>query len=130
MRFVNPILFVSEISASKDFYNNTLGLAIQEDHGQFVLFEFGFAIHDGKSLYETVWKDTTTHNSTYGANNLLLYFDDDNIDQLYSRISSKVQLIHGIERQAWGQRVFRFYDPDFHTIEIGEPQMKNTESGS
>ncbi|WP_424540407.1 hypothetical protein [Sinorhizobium medicae] len=27
-----------------------------------------------------------------------------------------------IERQAWGQRVFRFYDPDEHAIEVGEPQ--------
>ena len=29
--------------------------------------------------------------------------------------------IHNIEQQPWGQRVLRFYDPDRHIIEIGEP---------
>jgi hypothetical protein len=34
-----------------------------------------------------------------------------------------VELIHPILQQAWGQRVFRFYDPDRHIVEIGEPMV-------
>ena len=29
--------------------------------------------------------------------------------------------VHGIKEHAWGQRGLRFYDPDFHIIEVSEP---------
>lgn len=38
------------------------------------------------------------------------------------KVEPLVELIHPIERQAWGQKVFRFYDPDGHIVEVGEPQ--------
>jgi uncharacterized glyoxalase superfamily protein PhnB len=38
-----------------------------------------------------------------------------------SRVVDRVDLIHPIVEQAWGQRVFRFYDPDGHAVEVGEP---------
>lgn len=121
MRFVNPIPFVRDISISKTFYCEMLGLAISRDFGNFVLFETGFAIHDGKSLETTVWGQPSDVSGPYGRQNILLYFEHDDLDALFGRIGSLVNLIHPIETQAWGQRVFRFYDPDGHAIEIGEP---------
>ncbi|XEN30972.1 catechol 2,3-dioxygenase-like lactoylglutathione lyase family enzyme [Ensifer sp. WSM1721] len=50
MRFINPIPFVRDINYSKEFYEKRLGLKILEDFGNFVLFETGFAIHEGTSL--------------------------------------------------------------------------------
>jgi catechol 2,3-dioxygenase-like lactoylglutathione lyase family enzyme len=122
MRFVNPIPFVRDISISKTFYSEILGLAITQDFGNFVMFETGFAIHEGKSLEMTVWGRTTAVSEPYGRQNILLYFEHDNLDALFERISSNVNLIHPIEAQPWGQRVFRLYDPDGHAVEIGEPQ--------
>jgi uncharacterized glyoxalase superfamily protein PhnB len=61
----------------------------------------------------------------FGRHNLLLYFEDDDIDACFARLSGRVQLIHPLVRQVWGQRVFRFYDPDRHAVEIGEPLAKN-----
>jgi catechol 2,3-dioxygenase-like lactoylglutathione lyase family enzyme len=55
MRFINPIPFVSDIGRSREFYQKTLGLKIVEDFGSFVLFETGFAIHEGQALEQTVW---------------------------------------------------------------------------
>jgi uncharacterized glyoxalase superfamily protein PhnB len=52
---------------------------------------------------------------------LLLYFETNQLDAAFARLKNKVRLVHPIERQSWGQRVFRFYDPDGHVIEIGEP---------
>ncbi|URK88692.1 VOC family protein [Rhizobium sp. RCAM05350] len=121
MRFVNPIPFVRDIGISKAFYCEMLGLAITQDFGNFVMFETGFAIHDGKSLETTVWGQPSTVSEPYGRQNILLYFEHDNLDALFERIGSRINLIHPIETQAWGQRVFRFYDPDGHAIEIGEP---------
>lgn len=121
MRFVNPIPFVRDISISKIFYSEMLGLAVSQDFGNFVMFETGFAIHDGKSLEMTVWGQTSAVSGPYGRENILLYFEHDDLDALFARIGGAVNLIHPIETQAWGQRVFRFYDPDGHAIEIGEP---------
>jgi catechol 2,3-dioxygenase-like lactoylglutathione lyase family enzyme len=56
MRFVNPIPFVRDIVRSREFYEKTLGLPVREDFGNFVLFEGGFAIHEGRSLERTVWR--------------------------------------------------------------------------
>jgi len=123
MRFVNPIPFVRDIAVSKAFYRDVLGLTVAEDHGAFVLFEGHFAIHDGAALARTVWGDQADTEDTgpYGRRNLLLYFEEDDIDACFARPRDRVTLIHGLDRQAWGQRVFRFYDPDGHAVEIGEP---------
>lgn len=58
----------------------------------------------------------------YGRRNLLLYFEHDDVDAAFEKLAPHVELIHPVERQEWGQRVFRFYDPDGHAVEIGEPQ--------
>ncbi|MEM7444372.1 MAG: VOC family protein [Pseudomonadota bacterium] len=122
MRFINPIPFVADIERARRFYTEIMGLTPLEDHGNFVKFEAGFAIHDGRSLERTIWGSEAKANNGYGAGNLLLYFEHDDIDAAFAAIAPQVQLIHPIERQDWNQRVFRFYDPDGHVIEIGEPQ--------
>jgi catechol 2,3-dioxygenase-like lactoylglutathione lyase family enzyme len=123
MRFVNPIPFVSDIGRSKAFYGDLLGLRILHDFGNFVLFETGFAIHDGKSLEKTVWGANGEASGPYGRRNILLYFEHEDVDAAFEAIAPHVDLIHPIERQEWGQRVFRFYDPDGHAVELGEPQL-------
>ncbi|WP_457585484.1 VOC family protein [Ensifer canadensis] len=129
MRFVNPIPFVRDIDRSRDFYRDTLGLTVLEDFGNLVLFETGFAIHDGRLLEQTVWREVSPTEEPYGRRNLLLYFEHEDIEAAFESIAPQVELIHPIERQAWGQRVFRFYDPDGHAIEIGEPQTLGSSGG-
>jgi catechol 2,3-dioxygenase-like lactoylglutathione lyase family enzyme len=124
MRFVNPIPFVRDIARSKAFYETRMGLRVIEDFGSFVLFETGFAIHEGPALERTVWRETSATQAPYGRANLLLYFEHEDVDAAFSAIAPHVTLIHPVEQQAWGQRVFRFYDPDGHAVEVGEPQRK------
>ncbi|WP_113434128.1 VOC family protein [Rhizobium sp. SYY.PMSO] len=123
MRFVNPIPFVTDIARSKAFYGELLGLGIVHDFGNFVLFDTGFAIHDGKSLERTIWKKSDETSEPYGRGNILLYFEHEDVDAAFEAIAPHVDLIHPVERQEWGQRVFRFYDPDGHAVEIGELQL-------
>jgi catechol 2,3-dioxygenase-like lactoylglutathione lyase family enzyme len=124
MRFVNPIPFVHDIARSKAFYETRMGLRIVEDFGSFVLFETGFAIHEGPALERTVWREASATQEPYGRANLLLYFEHEDVDAAFAAIAPHVKLIHRVEEQAWGQRVFRFYDPDGHAVEVGEPQRK------
>ena len=122
MKFINPLPFVTDIDRAKRFYSDILQMRILEDHGAFVRFESGFALHEGAALHQTVFGTVpAAGNAPYGRCNLVLYFEDEDIDAVFERISGQVQLIHGIETQAWGQRVFRFFDPDGHIVEIGEP---------
>lgn len=124
LRFVNPIPFVQDIARSKQFYSDVLGLSVIEDHGNFVLFETGFALHEGSSLVQTVWGKKDEADERYGRRNLLLYFEVGDVEAAFARIGPQVELIHGPKRQEWGQTVFRFLDPDGHAIEIGAPQTK------
>ena len=122
MRFVNPIPFVSDISAATRFYRDTLGLKVVQDLGNFVLFEGHFALHDGAALARTVWGAETPHEEiAFGRRNLLLYFEDEQIEACFARLRDRVTLIHPLRREPWGQRVFRFYDLDRHVVEVGEP---------
>lgn len=122
MKFVNPLPFVADMKRAKDFYSKVLELKIVQDCGNFVQFDNGFALHEGSSLFRTIFgRDVETVHS-YGCGNLVLYFEVDDIDATYCRIGDQLDLIHGVRRQDWGQRVFRFYDPDGHIVEIGEPQ--------
>jgi catechol 2,3-dioxygenase-like lactoylglutathione lyase family enzyme len=121
MKFINPLPFVADINRSKQFYVEILGLTILEDSGDFVKFEWGFALHEGKSLHRSVHGNESDNMTAYGRMNFVLYFETENLDAEFSRIAMRVDLIHPIVTQDWGQRVFRFYDPDRHIIEIGEP---------
>lgn len=123
LKFINPIVFVKDIQISKAFYAETLGLEVIEDHGPFVLFQDHFAIHQARELADTVWKAGAPADADQpqGRQNLLLYFETTTLEEMFACLKDRVQLIHPIERQAWGQLVFRFYDPDGHVVEIGEP---------
>jgi predicted enzyme related to lactoylglutathione lyase len=124
IRFANPVIFVKEIEISKSFYTEMIGLKIIQDASVFVLFEDHFSIHQAQELSETVFGcASAAAQELQGRENLLLYFESEDIEQTFSRIEKRVNLIHPIEKQAWGQRVFRFYDPDRHIIEIGEPSV-------
>jgi len=121
MRFVNPLPFVVDMRASKAFYVDVLGLTVLEDHGNFVKFENGFAIHNGADLFKAVFGTDDSSVAPYGRANLVLYFEVSDLDAVFARIASEVDLIHKLRLEPWGQRVCRFYDPDKHIVELGEP---------
>ncbi len=67
-------------------------------------------------------RDNPNINGCQGKENFELYFESDEPDAVYSRlVQSGVTFIHNLLEQPWGQRVIRFYDPDNHIVEIGEP---------
>ncbi len=121
--FYNTIIFVKDIEKSKAFYTDVLGQKILEDYGTIVTFENHLVIHDSQSLIRTTYGEVTPESGTLqGRNNLLVYFETDNLEDAYERVkSSGCEIIHPIKKQEWGQKVFRFLDPDNHIAEIGEP---------
>ena len=124
IRFANPVVFVKDIETSKKFYEELIGLKIVQDANVFILFQDHFSIHQAREVVSTIFgADKEGTLQFQGRNNLLLYFESDDLEGMFSKLKDHVELIHPIQEQAWGQRVFRFYDPDGHLVEIGEPQV-------
>ncbi|AMM85057.1 VOC family protein [Martelella sp. AD-3] len=119
--FINTLVFVSDMKRSVDFYCHRLGQTVAQDHGDFVQLENGLALHRGPALEATMFGAPSGERSPYGRGNLVLYFETDELEAMFARMPLKTDLIHPIETQAWGQKVFRCYDPDGHIVEVGEP---------
>lgn len=121
--FCNTIVFVRSMEASRKFYEGQLGLNVETDYTVMVIYENHFAIHDGARLMKTIYKKPfACFARKYGRKNIDIYFETDDIDRMQQiLIDGKARFIHRIEEQSWGQRVMRFYDPDRHVVEIGEP---------
>ena len=118
MRFVNPLPFVQDIAVSKAFYRDILGLSITADRGDFVQFVDGFALHQGAALDRAIFGHAGPPASPYGRRNLVLYFEVIDLDAECKRLAPQVAMIHTVQTEPWGGRVFRFYDPARHMIEL------------
>ena len=57
------------------------------------------------------------------SNNSELYFEEEDLDSFLKKLKemNSIEYVHELKEQPWGQRVIRFYDPDMHIIEVGEP---------
>jgi len=123
IKYINTIIFVENIEISKKFYNQVLNQKIINDYGPYIVFENNFAIHEAKSFFDNLYnKNDSNHNKSQGMENLLINFQCKNLESIFKKVEeSKAKIIHPIKTQSWGQKVFRFCDPDGHIVEIGEP---------
>ena len=124
MEKVNPIyhscvLLVKDIEKSKNFYNIILGQNIVMDFGRNVGFEGGLSIWERGYALDLIFEDKA-HGIKVGANNVEIYFETNDLNDLYERLATEVRVIKPIREHPWGQRSFRVYDPDNHIIEFAE----------
>lgn len=117
MKFKNPMLVVTNIEQTVEFYQKVLGLHVIMDFGANKTLTGGLALQ----TVETYKDFIGTGEISFGSNNFELYFEEDNFDKFVSKLEEyKVAYVHPIKEHSWGQRVVRFYDPDKHIIEVGE----------
>jgi len=121
MKFGCPVISVKDHNVSRTFYEKVLFLKVTLDLGNNIAFgneSSVFAIqYDYAGL---VGKDDLKIN--YKSNDHELYFEEDNFDEFEKHLAQFDDIIylHKTKEYSWGQRVIRFYDPDFHIIEVGE----------
>ncbi len=118
MKINSIAIFVKDIKRSKEFYTRNLGFSIEHDFGKNVILNSGL----------TIWEIQPGHiinqnlKTTNDSNRFELYFEDNNIEALFNKLKmAGVHFLHQVHEEPWGQRTFRFFDPDDHLIEIGEP---------
>ena len=117
MKYICPLITVTDIKRSRDFYEGILSQKVKYDLGQNVTFQGDFAIHLQSHFSQLI--DNKPIQS--GGNNFELYFEYDNIDEIVGRLrNNRVAFVHDAREQPWRQKVVRIYDPDMNIIEIGE----------
>ena len=117
MKFMNPLLAVSDMERSVSFYKTVLGLDKIADFGANVTLTGGVALQTQETWAQFIETDALTWNGKVSE----LYFEEDDFDTLAERLRGQdIRYVHPVKEHAWGQRVVRFYDPDGHIIEVGE----------
>ena len=117
MKFMNPLLAVSDMERSVSFYKTVLGLDIIADFGANVTLTGGVALQTQETWAQFIETDALTWNGKVSE----LYFEEDDFDTFAERLRGQdIRYVHPVKEHAWGQRVVRFYDPDGHIIEVGE----------
>ena len=117
MKYMCPLIVVSDIKRSREFYENILAQTVKVDFGENVTFVGDFAIHQ-KKHFEALINNAEIKEK---SNNFELYFEHDDLEDIVSKIKQlDLEFVHEIVEQPWKQQVVRFYDFDKNMIEIGE----------
>lgn len=117
MKYVCPLITVSDMKLARDFYETLLGQKVKYDFGESVTFHGDFAIH-----LQTHYKNLIDNREIKsGGNNFELYFESDTIELIVENLKkNKILFVHELREQPWRQKVVRFYDLDKNIIEVGE----------
>jgi PhnB protein len=119
LREIEPVLFVSSIERSVEFYEEKLG------------FDLGFAMtgDGGRMLHASVvngsvkimlgYADPSAEQRLGGGAELYIYAGD--VDEYYERVrSAGTELTRDIEDQFWGDRTFTVTDPDGYVLTFAQ----------
>lgn len=119
MKFSAALIVVNDIAKSRGFYEKVLGQKIKFDFGENITFEGDFSLQSKKSWQKFIDKQEKA--IIQKNNSFELYFEEDNFDEFMSIIDAyDIEYLHSVREYPWGQKVIRFYDPDYHIIEVGE----------
>ncbi len=117
MKFICPLIVVSDMERSRKFYRELLDQKIKYDFGENVTFEGDFAIHLDTHFQSLINQKPILQE----GHNFELYFEYDDMESAVKKLQDAgVEFVHEMREQPWRQRVVRLYDPDRHIIEIGE----------
>jgi catechol 2,3-dioxygenase-like lactoylglutathione lyase family enzyme len=119
--FYGPVVFVDNVQVAAKFYERVLDQVVKHDFGNNISFESGLSlwqIGDQLPVSKFLKGRLGTKNS---PNKFELYFETENIVEVYKKaIIQNVDFLHKLLIEPWGQKTFRFFDPDKNLIEVGE----------
>ena len=118
--FKNTVLLVEDVEKSKSFYVERLGQEISEDLGRYISFKGGLCIWDAEFANKLIFNQDFERINPV-RKQVELYFECKDVTSVYQQMKEqRSEFIHELKEQPWGQRVFRFYDPDRYIIEVAE----------
>lgn len=112
MKLKNVLTVVKDIEKSKKFYHDLFGLDVVLDNGGNVILTEGLVLQDRK-----IWESFLEKEVIFRNNSTELYFEEydlgafvEKLERLYPRI----QYVNKLMTLNWGQKVVRFYNPDYN----------------
>lgn len=123
MKFHSPMIIVSDIEKSKQFYTNILHEDISLDLGTYVIMG-GFSMMARETWSEQTKDVHIPDKST--EHSFELYFEESKLDDYIAELQKNADFkeFQPLTEAPWGQRTIRFLDPDSYVIEVSEP-MEN-----
>ncbi|MDP4191938.1 MAG: VOC family protein [Bacteroidota bacterium] len=122
INYISAVLFVKDISVSKDFYMNIFKQEIQYDFGTNVMFKSGLTIWELRKDHEIY--NCYPNENMERTNKFEIYFETDDLDGIISSVeSNSIEKLHEVKEEPWGQRTIRLFDPDGHMVEIAESMV-------
>lgn len=113
----NPMLAVTDMDKSVEFYKRIFGLRVVTDFGANKTLTGGLSLQTVETYRTFIGRDDIS----FGGNNFEIYFEEDDFDGFVEKLAKcEVEYVHPVKEHSWGQRVVRIYDPDRHIIEVGE----------
>ena len=118
MKYTSTVISVSDVNASRRFYEGLFGLELYQDYGINVSFTCGLSLQQEFDWLVSVPKETVLRRS----HNMELAFETRDFDGFLEKLKQypNIKRLGEVIEHSWGQRVVRFYDPDGHLIEVGE----------
>lgn len=118
MRYKSTLILSKDIERSKQFYRDVLGLKVVADYGANVTLDGGVVLQTSDTWKAFIKTDDIVLPNNAGE----LYFEEEDMENFCNHLRSfDISYVHDLFEHRWGQRVVRFYDPDKHIIEVGEP---------
>jgi len=123
MKFHSPMIIVSDIEKSKQFYTEVLKGIVTVDLGTYVIMD-GFSMMTRETWNEQI-NDSRISDKNAG-HDFELYFEEKRFDEFIAELQNntkckKIQPLTPLTEAPWGQRTIRFLDPDGYAIEVSEP---------
>lgn len=118
MKLKNILIVVNDIEVSKAFYRDLFGLQVVTDLGENIIFSEGLVLQERKT-----WEEFTKKEAVPYANTFELYFEEYDLESFIDKLeksSYKIEYVNELNKEEWGKRAIRIYDPDGHIIEVGE----------
>ena len=112
----NTILYCRRWRETVDFYRHGLGLGVNFECDWFVEFRLG-----GAANLSIADERRASVNSVAGQG-VTLALQVDDIDAAWRHLHDKGLQPGPVNDHAWGARVFYFFDPEGHRLEIWSPQ--------
>lgn len=120
MKFGCPLIAVRDVAASREFYEKVMRQQVAMDLGTNVSFGEGPVFAIQQDFAELVGAEDFP--TSWHGNDHELVFEEEDFDGFCRHLAETpgIVYVHAAKEYPWGQRVVRFYDLDFHVIEVGE----------
>ncbi len=116
----STVIITDDFEKMKTFYQDILLQEIEFDFGNCISFKNGLSLWKLKEEYPIAQKLGHTFDPS-GNKNLEICFETDDFAIVVEILKNqKINFLHEVAEEVWGQQTIRFYDPENNLIEIGE----------